>query len=189
MEIRKEEYEYLSKYLEDGEQILWTGKPDKKNNFSVWEILYTLASALLYIASIFGIIATAGEKMYMELFLLAIFHFFICPYMLFGRFIVAKIIKSHTAYIITDRRLIRKCCKRVTMLYGRYKILPMRLYYTKNGNITVCFGRKRWRDYYRGITGIGFWGYGFNFGETFAFADLRNITSLREAVSKMKEEN
>ena len=147
--IETDEYSFALPYTTPGEVILWQGKPGKGH-------LLTKHDFLLIPFSIF----CCGIAVYFEVDLLEtgaplLIQFWSIPflclglYMLLGRFIHMALKRKHTAYVITDRKIIRRRGKRIDTLDGSN--LPARHAAAfRDGSGTIGFGpRYRHRSYVR----------------------------------------
>lgn len=133
-----DDFSFCNQYLTEGEYVLWKGKPQKGN-------LLTRYDAYLIPFSIFW----CGFAFFWEIGVLSSenpfpFALFGLPfvaiglYFVFGRFIWKVYSRTKTAYVITNRKIIRKRLGLVDMLDEK-NMPPMRVNAFKNGNGTIWF--------------------------------------------------
>ena len=140
-----DEYSFARPYLSDGEMIRWKGKPEAGHTFTSQDVLMIPFSIMWCGFAIFWEVSaiTSGAPFFFSLWGIP----FVCVglYMVFGRFFWTAHVRKNTAYVITNRRIIR--CRRGKVDSMSAKGMPP-MYATirKDGSGTIRFGGQ---DYYR----------------------------------------
>ena len=89
--------------LMDGEEILWMGQPDKWRIFTSQD-WFTIPMSLLWCAFISPFVLTGIDSG--NLFVFLIPHVWAGVYLLFGRYIIKFLRKTHTYYAVTSHRIL-----------------------------------------------------------------------------------
>lgn len=89
--------------LLDGEEILWMGQPDKWRFFTSYD-WFTIPMSILWCAFIFPFVLTGIASG--KLFVILIPHVWVGVYLLFGRYILKFLRKTHTYYAVTNQRIL-----------------------------------------------------------------------------------
>ena len=130
------DYSFADMYIGIDERVLWKGKPEKGITCAPHElanipfgIFFTLFSVfwISMVASTSGLFALLGTP-----FLLT------GIYMSGGRCLVKEILKKNTAYVITNKAVIRKRGSRVNVWYSD-NLLNMQVFSHKNGTTSFLF--------------------------------------------------
>ena len=129
------DYSFADMHIGPGDRVLWKGKPEKGITVRSDELALIPFGAFFTMFAVFwiSIAMNAGP-----------FAFFGIPfvlvglYMLGGRFIVNEFMKKSTAYVITDKAIIRKRGNRVDVWYAR-DLINMKVYSHKNGTTSFMF--------------------------------------------------
>ncbi len=131
-----DEFSFCKPYLTEGEQVLWEGKPGKGKIFLKEDILMTPFSILWCSFAIFWTVTASSGGGFFGLFGVP----FICVglYLVFGRFFVRAYNRKRTFYVITNRKILRMCGRKVDMLEGR-NIVSVSTENNKDGSGTVRF--------------------------------------------------
>lgn len=133
------DYSFSKPYITSGEHVLWRGTPEKgniltKNDFFLIPFSLIWSSVVAYAAhSTF----TSDSPIFAKLFMIPFF----CggAYLLAGRFIALAWKRSHSAYVLTNRKVIRKCGNRIdTMELAGSAATHLEMY--RNGCGTITFG-------------------------------------------------
>lgn len=176
-----DEYSFSTPYIAGDEYILWKGKPETGN-------LVTSRDVALIPFSIFW----CGFAIFWEMSAIAggapfFFALFGLPfvgiglYMLFGRFIWTSYIRKRTAYVITNKKIIRLRGNKIDMLEG--KSLPsIHVEAYKNGMGTIRFGEQ---IYYRRGRAYSVDPYGSGNG-LFMIENVANVAQVQQAIDMME---
>ena len=130
------DYSFADMYIGYGDRVLWKGRPEKGITMRPDELV-TIP---------FGIFFTLFALFWISMAMQAggIFALFGVPfvlvglYMVGGRFIINELMKKNTAYVITDKAIIRKRGSRVNVWYGR-DLSDMQVFSHKNGTTSFMF--------------------------------------------------
>ena len=135
------EFDFVKKLLVSEEYILWKGKPEKGKIFSVSDLYTVPISIVFFVVAIGNVFETVSNKnATVTEYLFCAVYFLIVTYVLFGRFIHTAIIRKHSCYVVTNKKIIRKRLGKIDTL--DLKSLPtMDAQIYKNGNGTISFGR------------------------------------------------
>lgn len=111
-----DEYQFSREYLTSGERILWKGKPGKGNLLSSSDVFLIPFSIVWGVFAIFWEFQALswGAPLFMVLF--GVPFVLIGLYLIFGRFIHMAYIRKRSFYVITNEKIIRKCCNKIDML-------------------------------------------------------------------------
>lgn len=170
-----DEYSFSTPYMTGDEYILWKGKPEKGNIITGSDIFLIPFSIVWCAFAIFWEMSAiaSGAPFFFALFGLP----FICVglYLVFGRFIWTSYIRKKTAYVITNKKIIRLRGNKIDMLDG--KTMPvMRVEAHKNGNGTLRFGET---VYYR---------RGRTYSESlFTLENVPNVVQVQQAIEMMEK--
>lgn len=133
------EYSAYKQYLVNGEYVLWQGRPEKGNLLSKSDI-FMIPFSIIWCG--FAIFWETTAIMGGAPFFFALWGIpFVCVglYIVFGRFIWTAWTRKRTHYVITNKKIIRMCGRKMDMLDG--KSLPaMYIEIHGNGNGTIKFG-------------------------------------------------
>ena len=140
-----DEYSFARPYLSNGETILWKGRPGKGHLLTgndIFLIPFSIAWSSGALTAVFSSFSSG-----MPLFLYPIMLLFAGAafYILIGRFIWTAYVRKNTAYVITNRRIIRSRRGKVDSLSAR-SMPSMRAKVRKDGTGTIRFGEP---SYYR----------------------------------------
>lgn len=166
------DYSFADMYIGIDERVLWKGKPEKGITFAPHE-LATIP---------FGIFFTAFAVFWISMALPAgVFALFGVPFVLVGlylaggRFIVSEIMKRKTAYVITNKAIIRKRGNRVNVWY-RENLMNMQVFSHKNGTTSFMFSLVPM--HYSGRTNIN--------NNMFSIENVRDAKDVNEAIKTLK---
>lgn len=172
-----DEYGFARSYLTPGEAILWRGKPGKGHLLTPQDA-YMIPFSIFWCGFAFFLEITAiagGAPFFFALFGIP----FICVgvYITVGRFFHAAYLRKRTAYVITNKKIIRKRGNRVDMLDGR--TMPSAHITTfSDGSGTIHFGQ---RVFYR-QTGFNDWSQN---GMPFSLENVPDVTRVHQILSNM----
>lgn len=174
-----DEYGFCTPYLVGDEYILWKGKPEKGNLITSSDIMMIPFSLMWCGFAIYwelSVIASGGP------FFFALFGLpFVCIglYLVFGRFITTAYNRKRTAYVITNKKIIRQRCGRIDMLDGRNLPAP---YVTihKNGNGTIRFGEMNYRNRGYNTSNAGV-------QTVFMLENIADVTQAQQALAMMEK--
>ena len=129
------DYSFADMHIGSGDRVLWKGKPEKGMTVRPDEL------ALIPFGLFFTAFALFWISIAMQAGAFAIFgvpFVLVGLYMLGGRFIVNEYMKKSTAYVITDKAIIRKRGSRVDVWYSK-DLNNMQVYSHKNGTTSFIF--------------------------------------------------
>ena len=134
-----DEFAFARPYLAPGEAILWRGKPEKGHLLCGQDAFLIPFSMIWCGFAVFWEISvvTMGAPFPMALFGIP----FVCVglYMTVGRFFHTASLRKHTAYVITNQKIIRKRGKKIDMLHTR-NLPPVQVTARTDGTGTIRFG-------------------------------------------------
>ena len=132
------EYAFADAYIADGDFVLWRGRPEKGITFSGGDIFTTLFGIawFAFVLFWFGGVISSGAPFPMVIF--GIPFFLIGIYLVGGKVILTELMKSRTAYVITNKAIIKRCGRRIDVLYSKDKY-TMQVYSHRNGTTTFIF--------------------------------------------------
>lgn len=176
-----DEFDFCRPYLVNGEYVMWQGKPQKRRKITAADI-YMFVFSLFWCGFAFFWEITAisnGAPLFFCLFGLL----FMCVglYLVFGRFIHISYLRKHTAYVITNKKIIRKRGKKIDMLDGR-AMPPMFVDINENGNGTIKFGQET--VYHRGYgrTTVNNSGY----SSVFALENIPDVIQVQQIINNIE---
>lgn len=175
-----DEYSFSRPYIVGGEYILWKGKP-QKGNIITGRDAYLIPFSILWCGLVlfweFSAI-TSGAPGLMGLFGIP----FVCVglYMVFGRFLHVNYLRKRTAYVITNKKIIRLRGKKIDMLDGKH-LPPVHVEAYKNGNGTIRFESAAYLRNGRSYQGDP-WGT-----SQFALENVENVVQVQQAIDKMEK--
>jgi len=140
------EFDFARPLLVPGESILWKGKPCPGNILTkqdVFLIPFSIFWCGFAFVWFFGALAVGG---FFALF--GIPFIAVGIYLVAGRFVVAAHLRKNTAYVITNKKIIRKKGKSVDMI-DIATLPPMHTELHKNGCGTIIFGEPVYQNYGR----------------------------------------
>lgn len=166
------DYSFATPLITAGEQILWKGTPGKGHLFLPSD-LFMIPFSIIWCGFAFfwefGVISSGAP--FFGLFGLP----FICVglYITVGRFIWKVYIRTKTAYVITNRKIIRRQGSRIdTLEKSAIMNTDMKLYTDGHGTIilnnTAYYGNRR---------------YGYNHPRPFILDNIPNVAAAQQALS------
>lgn len=182
----------LQPELQPDEQLLWSGRPNARRLFTLFDI-YLVPFSLLW-----GGFAIFWETLVVWSalsrrdagdivpILFGLIFVAIGLYMIFGRFIVKRYTRSHTYYAVTDRRvLVLSTAFRHTVRSASLKRLPgLELSVRRGGRGTVTFGHWGGMSAMYANSGLDWFGWGSG-QRPLAFYDLDDARSVYELVDRL----
>ena len=166
------DYSFADIYIGPGDRVLWKGRPEKGITMRPDELV-TIPFGIF-----FTLFALYWISMAMSAGPFALFGIpFVCVglYMVGGRFIVNEYMKRSTAYVITDKAIIRKRGSRVDVWYGR-DLSNMQVFTHKNGTTSFMFSTVH--VHYSGRRGVSTRLYGIE--------NVRDAKDVSEAIQQIE---
>ncbi len=166
-------YQFCTPYILPGESILWKGKPEKGNIITSRELIMTPFSLFILAFSVFWeYLALQSGQLIVIIWGLPIVG--ISLYMMFGRHIQTAFLRSRTFYVITNKKLIIKKGRKITM-HNSEDLPPMEVELHKNGNGSIFFYEEVYtRRGHRHNTYI-------------VLENLKDVTHAQNAISMMEQ--
>ncbi len=133
-------YQFCRPYILPGESILWKGRPEKGNLITRRDFvmipfgLFWLAFCVLWES-----IALKSGQLFPIIWGLPFVAVGI--YLVFGRFIQSAYLRNKTFYVITNKKIIIKAGRKITMHDARY-LPPMEVEIHRNGNGMILFSEE-----------------------------------------------
>ena len=139
-----EDFSFCRPYITPGESILWKGSPGKGHLLTGHDIFLIPFSIMWCGFAIFWetTVLTASAPFFFKLWGIP----FVCVglYMVFGRFLWTAFMRKRTAYVITNKKIIRQRGNKIDILDGK-NMPPIHVSAYKDGAGTIRFGQL---DYY-----------------------------------------
>lgn len=174
----EDDYSFSKGYIAPVERILWKGKPAKGNLFSAGDLFMIPFSILWCGFAVFWEVSAirGGAPFFFYLF----GAIFVCAglYFVFGRFLWVAYLRKHTAYVITNKKIIRKRGKRIDMLSAATMPHANTIIH-KNGCGTIRFSAMN--SYYKGsfsATGMDM--------NTFTLENVPDVLRVQQAIDAME---
>lgn len=166
------DYNFCNSYLLPGEYVTWKGRPEKGYVFSAADfVLIPFSIFWLAFALFWEMGAIQSGIPFMMIWGLPFIA--VGLYLLFGRYIRSAYLRDKTFYVITNKKLIIKRGRKITM-YTAQDLPPMTLQIHKNGNGTISFSET---VYYR---------RGRQYNSYFALENIKDPVHAQNAVSQME---
>lgn len=168
------DYSFADFHIGSGDRVLWKGCPEKGVTLTSRE-LSTIPFGIIFSAfAIFwmSMVLASGAPEIMAIFGLPFV--FIGLYLAGGRIIVNEIMKGKTAYVITDKAIIRKRGSRVDVWYGR-DLSNMQVFTHKNGTTSFMFSTVH--VHYSGRRGVS--------TRYFGIENVRDAKDVSEAIKQI----
>ena len=129
------DYSFADMYIGKDEFVLWKGRPEKGITFAQHELV-TVPFGIFFTAfAVFWILMALPSG---PLALFGVPFVLVGLYLAGGRFIVSEIMKRKTAYVITNKAIIRKRGSSINVWY-REQLNNMQVYSHKNGTTSFMF--------------------------------------------------
>ena len=173
-----DDFSFCRPYISAGEAVLWKGKPEKGHLFTSQDVLMIPFSIAWCGFAIFwetSVIAS-GAPFFFKLWGIP----FVCVglYLVFGRFIWSAWIRKRTAYVVTNKKIIRARGNRIDMLEGR-NMPAMHVDARRDGTGTIRFGAE-W-GYYRGGRRNT-----YPNEQAFALENIADVARVQQIISNME---
>ena len=134
-----DDFSFSRPFIQPGETILWKGKPGKGHLFNRQDILMIPFSIFWCGFAIFweSTVLTIDAPFFFKLWGIP----FVCVglYMVCGRFIWKAYMRPRTAYVITNKKIIRARGNRIDMLDG-HNMAPIHVEVNRDGSGTIHIG-------------------------------------------------
>lgn len=166
-------FEFLNHYLTVDEQTIWQGEPEKGHYLTQSDIFLIPFSLLWCGFALFWEIAalSSGGSGFFGLFGLPFI--LVGLYLVFGRFIHTAAKRKNSAYVITNKRIIRKVGNKIEVLDGN-NLPPMQIFLFKNGRGDIIFGETQY--YYRR-------GRRYSAPPTFRLENIPDVNKVQQIIS------
>ena len=173
-----DDFSFAKPYLTAGESILWRGKPGTGNLVTAQDVLMIPFSLLWCGFAIFWLVTvvTSGAPAFFGLF--GVPFVAVGLYLVFGRFLWTAYIRKRTAYVITNKKIIRARGNRIDMLEGKNMPAAQTTVF-RDGRATILFGHLGWQrmggtHYYNGSV------------RGFALENVSDVAQIQQALSAME---
>ena len=168
-----DEYSFSTPYISGDEYILWKGKPEKGNLITSSDIVL-IPFSIFWCGFVFFweyMALQTTSSLFMVIWGLPFLAVGI--YLLFGRFLWIAYMRKRTAYVITNKKIIRARGNRIDMLDGR--TLPtINVEAKRDGKGSIWFGELMYtRKGYRRST-------------HFTIENVANIAQVQQALDMME---
>ena len=130
------DYSFADMHVGYGDRVLWKGRPEKGITVRPDELVTIPFGLFFTIFALFWISMAMQAGGIFALF--GVPFVLVGLYMVGGRFIINELMKRNTAYVITDKAIIRKRGSRVDVWYGR-DLSNMQVFSHKNGTTSFMF--------------------------------------------------
>ena len=182
--------EYIRENLQDGEHILWEGRPSQTKLFSPIDLYHLIFVMFITIAvSVMGYLAVTGqiklkesEYSTLSLYLFFAVYYPTALYALIGRFLYKKHLRKKTHYYITNQRVLSLHGKRVhdTSL-NQFKDISVDVFDDNTG--TIIFGEDIGINKYSYEMGFALFTY-----KSFPvmFFDIDEVEKVQDIIGKQK---
>lgn len=166
------DYSFCNHYMLPGESVLWKGHPEKGRLFTGTDFFVIPFSVFWLGFALFWELAAIDSGIpFMMLWGLPFIS--IGVYLLFGRFIHKAYLRTRTFYVITNKKLIIKRGKRLTM-YTAKDLPPATLQIHSDGNGTISFSETTYRR-------------GRHYTSHFALENLKDAVRAQNALLQMEQ--
>ncbi|MBQ8895683.1 MAG: hypothetical protein IJY88_02700 [Clostridia bacterium] len=178
--MRFDEYDFAKPYLAPDETVLWQGTPRRILRLSRNDLI-SIAFGLLWCGTLAWAIFEPAVKHSTQISVVSIIMLLFGFVMMIGRVFYDKFMLRHTAYVITTRKIIRRCGKKVETLDGS-NLPEMRIDARADGSGTVYFGHDvglRYGNRYRRR---------YSYENTFVFAieNVDDVATVQKYIYQMK---
>lgn len=130
------DYSFADIHIGNGDIVLWKGRPEKGITVNSNE-LFMIPFGIFFTAfALFW--AFMASRVFPIMAVLSIPFILIGLYLVCGKFIINERMKDKTAYVITNKAIIRKRGNRVDVWYGS-DLTNMKVYTHKNGTTSFIF--------------------------------------------------
>jgi hypothetical protein len=133
------DYSFATPYLSPGEAILWRGKPGKGHLLTGQDVFAIPFSIFWCGFAIFWEVTVLSTNSPFFFKLLGIPFVCVGLYLVFGRFLWTAYARKHTAYVITNQKIIRQRWNKIDIIHGR-SLPAIHVSAYKDGSGTITFG-------------------------------------------------
>ena len=174
-----DEYNFARTYIVPGECILWKGKPGKGHLLTRQDI-FMIPFSILWcgFAFVWEITAVAGGAP-VFFWLWGIPFILVGLYITVGRFFHTAYLRRHTAYVITNKKIIRRRGKRVDIL-GAGNMPATHITPYADGSGTICFGE------YSLYARRNVYFEGFQHGAPFMLENVPDVNGVYQIIGTME---
>ena len=172
-----DEYNFSAPYMTGDEYILWKGKPERGHLVNGGDVFVIPFSIVWCGFALFWEMTaiSSGAPTFFALFGLPFIA--VGLYLVFGRFIHTAYMRKRTAYVITNKKIIRLRGNKIDMLDGKH--LPvMHIEAYKDGTGTVQFGETIY--YRRGGKRYA------DSSNVFLIENVANVMQVQQAIEMME---
>ena len=174
-----DEYGFARTYIVPGECILWKGKPGKGHLLTPQDAFMIPFSILWCGFAVFWEVSVIAGGAPFFFGIWGIPFILVGLYMVFGRFLHTAYLRKHTAYVITNKKIIRKRGKRVDMLgAGNMPATHITPYADGSGNI-------RFGEYNKLNRRFSF-DDGFQDGTPFTLENVSDVVRVHQIIGTME---
>ena len=170
-----DEYSFIRPYLTAGETVLWRGKPQKGHLVTAQDIFMIPFSIMWCGFALFWEFLAVTSNAPFAMWLWGIPFVCVGLYMVFGRFLWTAYIRKRTAYVITNRKILRARGNRVDMLDGK-NMPPVHVTARRDGSGTIRFGQN---IYYR-------YGKMYHNSAVFTLDNVPDAARVQQAIAAME---
>lgn len=167
------DYSFADIHIDEDDVVLWKGKPEKGITASSHDLMTIPFGIFFTLFAIFWTAMAASGFAIMAVF--GIPFILVGLYMLGGKYIINERMKDKTAYVITNKAIIRKRGNRVDIWYGS-DLNNMKVFTHKNGTTSFVFSNpviNRGRTYRVS-------------NEYFGIENVRDAKDVSEAIRKIE---
>ncbi len=167
------DYSFADIYIGPGDRVLWKGRPEKGVTMRPDELVTIPFGIFFTLFALFWISMAMQAGGMFALF--GVPFVLVGLYMVVGRFIINEHMKKNTAYVITDKAIIRKRGSRIDVWYGR-DLTNMQVFTHKNGTTSFMFSTVQ--VHYSGRRGVSTHLYGIE--------NVRDAKDVSEAIQQIE---
>lgn len=138
MDTYNNDYSFADSYLADGDFVLWRGKPEKGMTLGGGNILSILFGVFWIAFVVFWVFGAISSGAPLPMIIFGLMFLGVGIGLIAGRPIMTEMMKPKTAYVITNKAIIKKCGRMVEVLYSR-DAHTMQVYSHKNGTTSFIF--------------------------------------------------
>ena len=175
----QQDYSFANPYIGPGESILWRGCPGKGHLFTGSDVLMIPFSILWCGFAIFweASVLSAGAPLLFKLWGIP----FVCVglYITVGRFFHMAWMRKRTAYVITNKKIIRARGNRIDMIEGR-NMPPVQISAFRDGSGTIRIG---FPTYYRRRNSVSWNGTD---SSVFSLENIPEVARVERIIASME---
>jgi len=166
------DYSFADIHIGPSDRVLWKGRPEKGITVRPDELVTIPFGVFFTLFALFWISMAIKAGPFA---LFGVPFVLIGLYFVGGRFIINEIMKKKTAYVITNKAIIRKRGSRVDIWYGT-ELSNMQVFSHKNGTTSFIFSRVNVN--YHGRRGTSMHYYGIE--------SVRDARDVSEAINQIE---